>query len=57
MYTLYVVKCGGTNLLGHDWMRCVRLDWKNIVSTVSNASFPCYQLLVDKYAEVFKDKL
>ena len=57
MYTLYVVKGIGTNLLGRDWMRHIKLDWKSIASTVNNVSSPCYQPLLDKYSEVFKDEL
>ena len=38
-------------------MRHSRLDWKSIASNVKNVSSPCYQPLLDKYAEVFKDEL
>ena len=51
-YTLYVVKGRGTSLLGH-----IRLDWKSIASTINSVTSPCYQPLLDKYAEVFKDEL
>ena len=56
-YTLYVVKGRGTSLLGRDWMKHIRLDWKSIASTVNSVTSPCYQPLLDKYAEVFKDEL
>ena len=56
-YTLYVVKGRGTSLLGRDWMKHIRLDWKSIASTINSVTSPCYQPLLDKYAEVFKDEL
>ena len=56
-YTLYVVKGRGTSLLGRDWMKHIRLDWKSIASTIKSVTSPCYQPLLDKYADVFKDEL
>ena len=56
-YTLYVVKGSGTSLLGREWMRHIKLDWKSIAEAVNNVTSPCYQPLLDKYAEVFKDEL
>ena len=56
-YTLYVVKGSGTSLLGRHWMRHIKLDWKSIAETVNNVTSPCYQPLLDKYADVFKDEL
>ena len=56
-YTLYVVKVSGTSLLGREWMRHIKLDWKSIAEAVNNFTSPCYQPLLDKYAEVFKDEL
>ena len=56
-YILYVIKGTGTSLLGRDWMRHIQLDWKSIASAVHSVTSPCYQPLLDKYAEVFKDKL
>ena len=54
-YTLYIIKGTGTSLLGRDWMRHIQLDWKSIASAVHSVTSPCYQPLLDKYAEVFKD--
>ena len=35
----------------------IKLDWKSITETVNNVTSLCYQLLLDKYADVFKDEL
>ena len=56
-YTLYVVKGAGTSLLGREWLRHIRLNWKSIASSVNSVSSPCYQPLLDKYTEVFNDEL
>ena len=49
IYTLYVIKGTGTSLISRNWMRHIRLDWKNIASAVHSVIFPCYQPLLDKY--------
>ena len=56
-YTLYVVKGSGTSLLGRDWMKHNKLDWKSIAEIVNNVTSLCYQPLLDKYADVLKDEL
>ena len=38
-------------------MKHIKLDWKSIVETVYNVTSLCYQPLLDKYADVFKDQL
>ena len=55
-YTLYVVKGSGVNLLGRDWLRNIRLDWKSIAQTVNSVS-GCYQQLLEKYSDVFNGEL
>ena len=55
-YLLYVVKGTGVNLLGRDWLRHIRLDWKAIAQTVNSVS-ERYQPLLDKYSEVFREEL
>ena len=54
-----VVKGSGTSLLGPDWMKHIKLNWKSIiiVETINNVTTLCYQPLLDKYADVFKDEL
>ena len=56
-YTLYVVKGAGPSLLGRDWLKHIRLDWKAIATTVNHINSPSYQTLLDQYSEVFRDEL
>ena len=56
-YTLYVVKEAGPSLLGRDWLKHIRLDWKAIATTVNQINSPSYQTLLDQYSEVFSDEL
>ena len=56
-YTLYVVKGLGPNLLGTDWLKHIRLDWKGIVMSVNQVNSLSYQSLLDQYSEVFSNEL
>ena len=56
-YTLYVVKGAGQSLLGRDWLKHIRLDWKGIAATVNQVNSPSYQTLLDQYSEVFSNEL
>ena len=56
-YTLYVVKGLGPNLLGRDWLKHIRLDWKGIVMSVNQINSLSYQSLLDQYSEVFNNEL
>ena len=58
---LYVVKGKGPVLMGRDWLYKLRLDWCAIKSlNVSQATLPakeCLDTILDKYSDVFEDKL
>ena len=56
-YTLYVVRGSGPNLLGRDWLKHIRLDWRAIATSVNQISSPSYQSLLDRYSEVFSEEL
>ena len=56
-FTLYVVKGGGPSLLGRDWLRHIRLDWKTIARTVREALPARLEVLLQSYSEVFGGEL
>ena len=56
-YTLYVVKGSGPSLLGRDWLKHIRLDWKGIAMSIKQVNFLSYQTVVDRYSEVFSNEL
>ena len=55
---LLIVQGNGPCLLGRDWLKVVRLDWRNIgkVSTSANLE-SCVAALQNRYQEVFSEKL
>ena len=53
----YVVEGEGPSLMGRDWLRQVRLDWKSIGVASMGGSPSKVEVLLDKYSEVFKDGL
>ena len=56
-HQLYVVKGSGPTLLGHDWLRDIRLDWASIKTlTTYNSQLTLHQLLL-KHSEVFQPGL
>ena len=58
---LYVVKSKGPVLMGRDWLYKIRLDWYAIKSLQVSQATPLakerLQTMLDKYSDVFEDKL
>ena len=58
---LYVVKNKGPVLMGRDWLYKIRLDWYAIKSLKASQTPPIakerLQTMLDKYSDVFEDKL
>ena len=56
---LLVVAGSGPCLMGHDWLKFGRLDWRKIgkVSVTSADLEDCVELLLDQYHEVFADSV
>ena len=61
MLDLYVVKNKGPVLMGRDWLYKIRLDWYAIKSLKASQTPPIakerLQTMLDKYSDVFEDKL
>ena len=55
-YTLYVVKGNNSCLLGRNWLKHIRLDWKRIASLVMKEGHQL-ESLFKKYNLVFKEDL
>ena len=55
--TLYVVKGQGPSLLGREWLRQIRLDWKSIGMASLTSCHPKIEALLEKYPEVFQEGL
>jgi len=56
-FTLYVVKGNGSCLLGRNWLKHIRLDWKSIASLAMKDGLNRLELLFKKYNMVFKEDL
>jgi transposase InsO family protein len=55
--TLYVVHGDGPKLVGRDWLRKIRLDWKALCMVVKEETSSPLTGLLEQYAEVFADEL
>ena len=54
---LYVVKGTGPSLLGHDWLRHIKLDWKTVGQVASVNRVTMLDSLLKRYHEVFQGGL
>ena len=54
---LLVVNGKGPSLLGRDWLRELRLDWREIHAVLSTLGSLTLQGLLDQHADVFRDEL
>ncbi len=55
--TLYVIKGEGPCLLGREWLKSIRLDWKAIGLTTMDKSATRLNTLLEENSEIFKDEL
>ena len=55
--TLMVVKGGGPNLFGRDWLQYFQLDWKTIGIATLDTDLSRVQMLKNKYKQVFAEGL
>ena len=56
-FMLYIVKGKETNLLDHNWLEHLVLDWKALAASVNYVSLNKLGELLNKYADVLCDKL
>ena len=52
-----IVKGGGPNLLGRDWLEEIRLDWETIFQIASDNTQSALQDVLSKYQDVFAEGL
>ena len=55
--TLYVVEGKGPCLLGRDWLREIKLDWRSIGLTSVNKGEEKVDILLSKYSNIFQEGL
>ena len=60
---LIVVKGGGVNLLGRNWLNQVRIDWKSVIQrsvnkvTVDKSISSKLKTVLEKYASIFENRI
>ena len=54
-----IVEWSGPNLLGRDWLKDVKLDWRKLfkMETDGNQAQPKFKTLITQYSEVFHQGL
>ena len=55
--TLYVTKRDGPCLMGREWLKSIRLDWKTIGLMTKDPTQTRLSSMVKRYEEVFRDEL
>ncbi len=55
--TCYIVTGDGPCLIGRDWLKHIRLNWKEIGVTILETSQTRLKSLLDKYSDIFKNEL
>ena len=55
--TLYVTKGEGPCIMGREWLKSIRLDWRTIGLATVDATQTQLHTLLETYKEVFRDEL
>ena len=55
--TLYVTKGEGPCIMGREWLKSIRLDWRTIGLATMDATQTRLHTLLETYKEVFRDEL
>lgn len=54
---LVIAKGEKVALLGRNWLKAIKLDWHNLFSVMPMSKDPEIQKVLDKYPDVFSDKM
>ena len=55
--TCYVVEGDGPCLMGRDWLKHIRLNWREISTTILDTTQSRLKSMLEEHKEVFKDEL